>query len=377
MVRDDEGFPQPFIGDGCVECGACERTCPLLNDLRGNSVQGQEALAGIAKDQEVWETSSSGGAFSCVCECFSAMTPDRETVIYGAEMVFPRVEHRRHHISDMMSLRRSKYVQSDIGTTFRDVRADLGDGRRVVFSGTPCQVAGLKSYLGNTAASPDLLLVDLICHGVGSPAFFEACMDAESKKLGEVVGYSFRNKVPFVGNYERYLSRYEYLDRYRSTKIRYERIDDYNKMFLSQLCLRRSCAERCAFRTRERFGDVTLADLNGRAWLFPDLEDARGWSSIIANSDKGREVLSRLSEWMDVLATTPDDVARFNPLFERTTPGNPRREEFFADWAAGADVPMLVRKYWRRPPLVARLVRFVPHPVKIAVKRLLRSVRAK
>ena len=377
MERDEEGFLQPVVGDGCVECGACERACPLLNSLKGYDTRNQKAVAAIAKDEEIWETSASGGAFTCVCEAFAAMEPDRETVVYGAEMAFPKVEHRRHHVPDMEPLRRSKYIQSDMGTTFRDVRADLRLGRRVVFSGTPCQVAGLTSYLGKEALSPNLLLVDLICHGVGSPAFFEACMGAESERRGEVVGYSFRNKVPFVGNYERYLSRYEYLDRYRSVKVRYERTDDYNKMFLSQLCLRRSCAERCAFRVRERFGDVTLADLNGKGRLFPELEDARGWSSIVANSEKGHNVLAQLSGSMDVLASSPDDVARFNPLFEHTTPGNPKRDDFFKDWIAGAEVPSLVKKYWQSPPVTARLLRFVPFPVKVAVKRLLRSVRGK
>lgn len=368
MVRDEEGFPQPSVGDGCVECGRCSRICPLLSGARGNSVKGQLAVAAIAKDDRVWESSASGGAFTCACEAFAAMDPDAETVVYGAEMVFPKVAHRRHHVSDMEPLRRSKYVQSDMGTAFRDVRSDLRAGRRVVFSGTPCQVAGLTAYLGAESSSPGLLLVDLICHGVGSPSFFEACMAEESERHGEVVGYSFRNKVPFVGNYERYLSRYEYLDRYR-----YERMDDYNKMFLSQLCLRRSCAERCPFRTRERFGDVTLADLNGKGTLFPELDDPRGWSSVVASTDKGRDVLSRLGESMEVLASSPDDVARFNPLFERTTPGNPQRDEFFSAWIGGADIESLVRRFWKRPSARARLMRYVPYRVKATARRILRK----
>lgn len=214
MVRDEEGFLQPSVGDGCIECGRCSRVCPLLNGLTGNSAEGQVAVAAIAKDDEIWESSASGGAFTCVCEAFAAMAPGVETVVYGAEMVFPRVEHRRYNVSDMEPLRRSKYVQSDMGTAFQEVRFDLRAGRRVVFSGTPCQVAGLTAYLGAEYSSLDLLCVDFICHGVGSPSFFEACMVDDSRKHGKVVGYSFRNKVPFAGNYERYLSRYEYLDRY-------------------------------------------------------------------------------------------------------------------------------------------------------------------
>lgn len=374
MESDEEGFLQPFVDDGCVECGRCSQVCPILNGIEGNGEEGQTALAAIAKNDGVWEKSASGGAFTCVCETFDAMSLDNETVVYGAEMVFPRVEHRRYLIAEMAPLRRSKYVQSDIGASFRDVRADLRSGVRVVFSGTPCQVAGLSSYLGPDASSSNLLLVDLICHGVGSPAFFEACMADESRKRGSVVGYSFRNKVPFAGNYERYQSRYEYLDRHLSRQVRYKRVDNYNKMFLSQLCLRRSCGERCPFRTRKRFGDITLADLNGKGELFPELEDPRGWSTVIANTDKGRYVLSHLWETMEVLPTSLDDVAHFNPLFERTTPGNPRRDEFFADWLGGADVKVLVSKYWKRPPIATRLAHFVPYPAKIVVKRVIRWV---
>lgn len=374
MERDEEGFLQPVIGGGCIECGTCSRVCPIINGMRGNSSEGQTAVAAIAKDEKVWESSSSGGAFTCVCEEFSAMGPDAETIVYGAEMVFPKIKHMRHHVSDIAPLRRSKYVQSDIGTTFSDVRADLRAGHRVVFSGTPCQVAGLVSFLGSRASLPNLLLVDLICHGVGSPAFFEACMAAESKKLGKVVGYSFRNKVPLVGNYERYLSRYEYLDRYLNERTRYERVDDYNKFFLSQLCLRRSCAESCPFRTRERFGDITLADLNGRGELFPWLEDARGWSTVIASTGKGREVVARLGATMDLLPITTDDVAKFNPLFERTTPGNPRRDEFFSDWLGEADIKTLVRKYWTSPSIPERLLRYVPRPLKVVARRALGKV---
>lgn len=375
MRRDAEGFLQPSVGDGCVECGSCTRACPLLNEIRGNAADGQLAVAAIAKDQDVWADSSSGGAFTCVCEAFAAMDEDAETVVFGAAMEFPKVVHRACPASDVSPLRRSKYVQSDMGDSFREVRSLLRAGKRVVFSGTPCQVAGLASFLGQRSSSKSLLLIDLICHGVGSPAVFESCMESVSARGGRVVGYSFRNKVPFLGNYERHLSRYEYLDRCLFKKDRYEVVDDYNKLFLSQLCLRRSCAERCPYRMRERFGDVTLADLNGRAHLYPDVEDPRGWSSIVANSEKGNTVVGLLSDCMSVYPSSPDDVARFNPLFERTTPGNPMRDEFFADWIAGASVERLLGTYWQKPPLVDRLARYVPHGARVVIKKIMHRLR--
>lgn len=376
MVRDDEGFLQPSVGEGCVECGACTRACPLLSGMRGNDSAGQVAVAAIAKDGSLWRESSSGGAFTCLCEAFASLDPSAETVVFGAAMEFPRVVHIERPSSNLSDLRRSKYVQSDMGDCLRAARHALRDGKRVVFSGTPCQVAGAASFLRGFAGGGRILLVDLICHGAGSPAVFERCMGEASARMGKVVGYSFRNKVSLVGNYERYLSKYEYLDRYLSVKTKDVLVDDYNQLFLSQLCLRRSCAENCPFRTRERFGDVTLADLNGKSVLFPDLADPRGWSTVVASTDVGREVVAKLTESMDVLESTPDDVARFNPLFERTTPGNPDRNAFFEDFCAGVACSELVERYApRKANPVGFLLRHTPWSLKRAAWVLLRRLR--
>ncbi len=375
MQRDDEGFLQPIVGQACVKCGKCERVCPILNGIEGHSNARQIAFAAICKDEGLWQSSTSGGAFTCLCEAFAAQAPYAETVVYGASMQFPQVKHIRCSASDVTPLRKSKYVQSDKGESFRSVRNDLKAGKRVVFSGTPCEVAGLYSYLGKLAETDALLLIDLICHGAGSPAVFERCVSSASSKFGDVVGYEFRCKKPVLGNYERYVSRYIYLNKHHDRKTKYIRIDEYNKLFLNQVCLRRSCMERCHFRNRQRFGDVTLADLNGKDELYPQNNDCRGWSTVVGNTDKGRAIIRQLSGYMDMHELSTDDVARYNPLFDHSTPGNPRRNEFFKRFIAGDDMGVLAKEYGLKISLRSTLLLHIPHGLKQRLKKLMRKVR--
>ena len=193
--------------------------------------------------------------------------------------------------------------------------------------------------------------------------------------MGKIVGYGFRCKRAVVGNYERHLSMYKYLDKCSNAKVKYVRGDDYNRLFLNQACLRRSCMERCRFRDRRRFGDVTLADLNGKGALFPEHDDGRGWSTVVGNTKKGRAVMARLSGAMEVLPSTPDDVARFNPLFDHTTPGNPGRDEFFQRFCAGDNLGGLVDKFGLSKSVKSEIMLYVPRGLKSFVKRALGAVR--
>lgn len=373
MERDEEGFLQPMIGGACIGCGICERVCPIMSKAVGNSVEGQVAVAAVARDGELWQASSSGGAFSCLCEAFAQMGEEADTVVYGVAMDFPMVKHVRCEMPNMAPLRKSKYVQSDKGSTFKQVREDLMAGCRVLYSGTPCEIAGLSSYLGKLCDSESLLLVDLICHGAGSPAVFESCMERASAELGEIVDYRFRCKRSVMGNYERYLSMYKYMDKYLTAKAKYVRVDDYNKLFLNQACLRRSCMESCRFRNRERFGDITLADLNGKGDLYPEHDDGRGWSSVVGNTEKGRRVMAALLPMMEVYPSSPDDVARFNPLFDHTTPGNPKRDDFFRRFISGDNLGELVAEYGVRRSVKSELPLLIPRSVKVLLKKIARK----
>ena len=341
MGVSDKGFDAPVVADSCVECGLCEKICPINVEILPSSCEEQEAYAGISLDEETWKSSSSGGAFTCLVESFLEMVPEGcNCIVFGAAFEHLNVKHIGVVSDDISPLRKSKYVQSSIGESYLKAKKALGDGSAVVFSGTPCQIAGLRSYLGKEYEL--LLCIDFVCHGVGSPRVFQDCMNKEGTTRGKLVtGYSFREKRNRFGNFSRYVSKYTYED----GSERLAEMDYYNRLFLSQLCLRDCCGDNCAFRSQHRLGDVTLADLNGKNQIFPDLNDSRPYSCFVVNTEKGRRVCSLLGSRMNLLPMDIEDVKKYNPLFCRTLPENPARYDFFEEYIAGVAVDGLVEKY--------------------------------
>ena len=341
MDVDEKGFEVPAVADTCIECGLCEKTCPIKAEKPVSLCETQEAYAGISLDEGTWRSSSSGGAFSCLIECYLNTIPENcPCIVFGAAFESLKVKHIGVGPGGIGPLRKSKYVQGSIGDSFLQTKKALDNGIAVIFSGTPCQIAGLRSYLGKDYEL--LLCIDFVCHGVGSPKVFEDCMNEEGRANGKLVtGYSFREKRNRFGNYSRYVSKYTYED----GSERLVEMDCYNRLFLSQLCLRDCCGENCAFRNQYRLGDITLADLNGKNQIFPSLDDPRPYSSFVVNTKKGRRVCSFLGSRMNLLPMDVEDVKKYNPLFCRTLPENPARKSFFEEYIMGISVDELADTY--------------------------------
>ena len=338
MNPDPEGFLQPRINkEKCIGCGKCKRICPLprIETLIPRQID-KSPLCGCTLDETIWRESSSGGAFSEVCEVMRGEKP----VVFGAR--FSGADSIVHDsvssVDDIGIFRKSKYVQSDVGMTFRACRQLLFDGKYVIYSGTPCQLAGLRSYLGRDFEK--LLLVEFICHGVGSPAVFRESLRWMSKKLhGNVQQYEFRSKRE-VPVFDGHVSFYRF-DNGKTLSIH---CDLYNRFFLNQLCLRRSCMENCRFRRSERIADITLGDSRGEEKIYPDKGDKK-WSVIVANTAKGERVVEMLASRMDVRPYPLALLEKTNPLYFRTTPGNPRRDEFFSLFRGGQNLFRLSQKF--------------------------------
>lgn len=367
MEADAEGFLYPTASDACIGCNACEKVCPQLQPKPDNSHR-QKAYAALTHDKDIWRRSSSGGAFSEICRQWA----DAEALIVGAAWDGLRV----HHIgvkgfSQTEALCKSKYVGSAIEDTFIEIKGALADGRKVIFCGCPCQVAGLKAFLRKDHAN--LLTIDLICHGAGSPKVFKACIESISDHLGErVTAYQFRAK-------RRHFET-DYLTKLTTEKrTHYVVKDPYMQLFLSQNALRPSCGKNCKYRDARRPGDITLADFKGLTQVFPDLTfQKRNWSTIVSNTEKGDKAIALLGAKMELRPCRIDDITKFNPLFARQTWFSEDRDAFFRDFKA--DSQQAIAKWTSpltvfRPSAKDRLISLMPSGLARLVFRIYKSLK--
>lgn len=284
MQPNSEGFLYPAINQNvCVKCGLCEKTCPVLHPPVFDEKDVPVAYAVQNKDEKIRLDSASGGAFSAI----AYYVLDHGGVVFGAlfneklEVVHGFVETKE----ELYKLRRSKYVQSRIGQSFKQVKSFLDSGRWVCFSGTPCQIGGLKSFLHKDYAN--LVLVDIICHSVPSPKMWEIYKTTQEKKFGSKISeVRFREKTYGFSNPTLTLL-FENGKKYAKGVI-----DPYHAAF-TQGMVRKSCAE-CSFKTWKRVSDFTLYDCWSIGRFNKEWDDNKGTSGILAHSTKATKILEEV-----------------------------------------------------------------------------------
>lgn len=344
MERDREGFLRPVVGDKCILCRKCEKACPVGKNC--DNPAPETAWAVWNQNGEVRKKSSSGGVFSLLAED----TLRRGGAVFGAALK-PDC-HGAEHIcvrdpAELPRLRGSKYVQSDVGDTFRQARELLGEGTPVLFSGTPCQIAGLKTYLGREYEN--LLTVDVVCHGVPSPKVYDSFVSQMERAYGgSLSALSFKDKsargwstpyltakfdLPWVPD-PKGVMKLRQKERPDTFSEEFNRTT-YGRGFGMQLFLRPCCGV-CAYTHTSRPADVTLADFWGLDKnLSLPTERNDGVSMVLAGSDKGKRALEEIIKPGAGMVERPvAEAVAGNPRLASPLKHNPKRGAFFASLAA-------------------------------------------
>lgn len=365
-VEDSEGFSYPEADpESCIDCGLCEKICPCINATRPR--EPLQIYAAKNRNAQIRKESSSGGIFTLL----AAKVIDEGGVVFGArfDSNWEVLHDYTETVDGLSSFRGSKYVQSYIGDTYKQAKLFLEQGRRVLYSGTPCQIKGLRLYLRKKY--DNLMTVDFICHGVPSPGVWRQYLDETFRKpdrrknceektvlpshkvMPVITSISFRDKqlgwkkISFVvrgmsagkADKNSVLLSDIYLN------------NPFMQAFLSDLILRPSCY-CCQAKGGRSGSDITIADFWGIQNVLPKFDDDKGVSAILINNKCAAEQLSNLE--CDLISASYDDIVHYNPSLEKSVKLPQKRNSFFAD---ANPINEKVRKYCRKS-LYAKILSF-------------------
>lgn len=322
IKEDDYGFVYPLVLENqCVQCGQCYRTCPQNKITVSDKLDETECMAGWNNNLEQRKLSSSGGVFAAI----STLIIQSGGVVFGA--AYGEDQNVRHimidRLEDIHLLQGSKYLQSQIGNTFKQCVEMIDEGRNVLFTGTPCQIDGLYALLGNRRVE-NLLTMDLLCHGVPSYKTIRSYLDSVEQLYGSKVKHlSFRNKKTVRG-WEHSCTMELKLENGKTITGYKEDIYFWDG-FLRNIFLR-DCCYNCKYAGKKRMGDITIGDFWGIQNI-PEIEKMQGVSLILCNSDKGRTMLESANVVTE--QRTLKEAISKNQTLEKPFAKGKGREEFF------------------------------------------------
>ena len=303
MEEDDEGFIIPKVDKTkCTNCGLCLKRCPQLNSLEIKNTN-QQVIAAKSKDESIRVRSSSGGIFSMLADYII----ENNGIVYGAKFDkdLNLIQKGVYDKKELDALRGSKYIQSDTLNTYKEVKENLKDEKIVLYVGTPCQISGLKRYLGKEYRN--LLTIDVICHGVPSQKLFKKYIRwIENKEKSEIVSYEFRNKEKSGWGYNIKI----FFENNKRKYINY-RMDPYYKSFIEGNTFR-ECCYNCKYANTNRVGDITIGDFWGIEKEIPAFYDDKGVSVIIINNKNGQEYFNKIKDNLLIKNSTIEQVKKYN-----------------------------------------------------------------
>lgn len=344
----------------CINCSLCEKVCPINKELKAPIAQ--KAYAAVHKDLGVLKKSTSGGAFTALADTIF----NRGGVVYGVAMLGGmQVKHIRVEDRTVFyKLRSSKYVQSDTGTTYRMVEQDLKTGKVVLYSGTPCQIDGLKCFLRKEYEN--LYTADIVCHGVGSQAYFDKYMEFAKERYGEIKELRFRSK--------------EYagwscgggvvvVSASNSKIIPYRDFDNYYYSYFLSGDIYRKCCYSCKYANTNRVGDFSLGDYWGVEALHLPLKTENGCSLVLVNSKKAFELFKEMND-LEYVETSVEDSTRQNKQLK--TPSNQpvdreKRIREYKNLSAKA-IQKIYLKEHKKYVLKGAIKSMIPYKIKLYIR---------
>lgn len=371
MREDQAGFLYPQIEyEKCLECGVCVRTCPVMNSsIEQSHLSAPSVYAAQIADCKHLSQSSSGGVFVALAK----NVIENGGVVYGAAFDADLdVKHMRAEImSEVAAMQGSKYVQSNIGSIFISVKQDLLDSRVVLFSGTPCEVAGLNAYLEKPY--PNLITVDILCHGVPSHKLWHAYLEyLEFLRKSKITDYRFRDKSKWGwGNW----GSYTYEKNARMHKHYFTVAADYfYSLYFKENCFRESCY-LCKFASLPRQGDITLGDYWGIANAHPEFNAENGASVVFINTEIGQKYFELIRPQLYAINSLAEHAISNNKTLVMPTQRPASRNGFYERFNYD-DFEASAKRYCRLKPIRSTLVRYIPSSIKKRIKMLLGSERS-
>ena len=322
MIKDESGFTYPNIAENgkCINCGKCEDVCPVLKSDTADNKQ-PIAYAAMSADQPMRMESSSGGIFTELSRQIIALGG----VVYGAayDETFAVKHYCATDEEGLQKLRGAKYAESQLVDTFTEIKTRLDNGQKVLFSGTPCQVAGLKAFAGD---NENLYTVDFVCHGIPSPMAWEKYIQhrATEDSNGEYpVSINLRSKTTGWSRYE-----YSNVFEYKNGEVYSAKSSQslFMKLFVGDYINRESC-ENCRFKGYSRVSDITLGDFWGIWDIDTSMDDNKGTSVILVQSEKGDRLWQNIQHKITVKPVTLEQSSKQNPSMLVSSKANSNRQK--------------------------------------------------
>lgn len=354
MEEDSEGFNYPCVDKSkCVDCTLCEKVCPIINKdkVAQGSNEEDNTYVAYTKNATVRKNSSSGGMFTELAESVLK----NNGVVFGCAF---DDDFNAHHImvnnsSDLEKLRGSKYIQSQIESTYKEAERLLKNGQLVLFSGVACQIAGLNSYLRKDYNN--LITVDVLCHGVPSGKAWRKYIDDNQKRHNAKLNkYYFRNKD---NGWKVFTVKQMYMDNQGESSPFNK--DSFMQLFLGEVCLRPSC-HNCRFKDIRRPSDITLGDCWGVQNYMPEMDDDKGTSVVIAHTKKGVNILNSVKNNLVIKKAKLDRALPPTADSRKSVLPHKNREIFFKQLNEGKSVDelaILVKDRFKKPNIIKRIKR--------------------